>query len=191
MTNRRLQDIITRLLTAFLSLSLVFAFTSCLTSPEETEEGGRTVNHDSHKPENGIYPTETTGLPTGTYTSETEEPEILDYDYVKSLWVYTVWYDPVEDNPADYTAVDTADAFALKGVFYFSKPLTTVFEARLLKDGEVILTKEIVMNDNITAEADFSAGLQGWGVFEPGDYTVELLFEGKTVAYTGVVMKVV
>ena len=37
--------------------------------------------------------------------------------------------------------------------------------------------------------ADFSAGLEGLGTFIPGEYTAELLFEGKTVAKTNV-MKV-
>ena len=59
-----------------------------------------------------------------------------------------------------------------------------MFEARLLKDDEVILTKTITLKDNVTAECDFSAGLEGWGVFEAGDYTVELYFDGEYVGAT-------
>ena len=57
-------------------------------------------------------------------------------------------------------------------------------EAKLYQDGELILTKEIVLNNNITAEADFSAGLEGWGTFDAGSYTIELFFEGDSVAIT-------
>ena len=42
------------------------------------------------------------------------------------------------------------------------------------------------MYDNVTAEADFSAGLEGLGTFEPGDYTVELYYNGEFIAKTGV-----
>ena len=82
------------------------------------------------------------------------------------------------------TYVEKENAFAIKGVFYFSTPLTTTFEAKLYQDGELILTKEIVLNNNITAEADFSAGLEGWGTFDAGSYTIELFFEGDSVAIT-------
>ena len=74
-------------------------------------------------------------------------------------------------------------------VFYFTEPLRTTFEAKLFRGDELVLTKNVNMYDNVTCEADFSAGLEGLGTFIPGDYTVELLFEGKTVAKTSV-MKV-
>ena len=124
--------------------------------------------------------------PTGTYTSSTAETTELAYSFVKESFVYSVWYDVTTDNPAEYGSVGSDKAFALKGVFYFSEPLKTVFEARLLKGDEVILTRNVNMYDNVTAEADFSAGLEGLGTFEPGDYTVELYFGGELVARTDI-----
>ena len=46
------------------------------------------------------------------------------------------------------------------------------------------MTREIKLNDNVTAEADFSAGLEGTGNFDTGDYYIELLYDGKPVANT-------
>lgn len=124
--------------------------------------------------------------PTGTYTSSTAETTEPAYSFVKESCVYSVWYDVSTDNPADYDWIASEKAYALKGVFYFSSPLRTVFEARLLKGDEVILTRNVNMYDNVTAEADFSAGLEGLGTFEPGDYTVELYFDGELVAKTDI-----
>ena len=40
------------------------------------------------------------------------------------------------------------------------------------------------MYDNVTCEVDFSAGLEGLGTFEPGEYRISLLFEGREIATT-------
>ena len=117
-------------------------------------------------------------------TSVTATTTELNPEYLKGLCVYSVWYDAVESNPVDYSSVESKDAFALKGVFYFSTPLTTVFQTRLYKDDSAVLDGEVNMKGNVTAEADFSAGLAGLGTFEPGDYYIELLFDGETIART-------
>lgn len=122
--------------------------------------------------------TETTG------TSATTEQTVPDIDYIRGACVYSVWYDAVIDNPADYESIDSGDAFALKGVFYFNTPLTAVFEARLYKDGAVLLKRDVKLKENVTAEADFSAGLEGFGTFERGDYYIELFYKGESVATT-------
>lgn len=122
--------------------------------------------------------------PTGTYSTEVVEPVDYNIDYIRSVCIYSVWYDAVDDNPVNVQYVNKEDAFAIKGVFYFSVPLTTVFETRLYQDGNLILTKELVLSNNISAEVDFSAGLEGWGTFDSGTYSIELLFEGETVAVT-------
>ena len=141
------------------------------------------MNSEKSKREGNVpVPTETI-VPTIPDPTETVE---INYDYVKSVCVYSVWYDPTEDNPAEYTSVAKDDAYALKGVFYFTTPLTASFEAKLYKDGQVILTKNLELNNDITAEADFSAGLEWSGVFDEGNYIVELFFEGKSVASTDV-----
>ena len=92
----------------------------------------------------------------------------------------------IDDNPVDYDSVNTEDAFALKGVFYFNTPITGVFEAYLYKDDSVLMTRNVNMKNNVTAEADFSAGLEGLGTFEPGEYYVELYFDGELIASTSV-----
>ncbi len=171
-----------------MSLSLLFGITSCDAIMEEMLEAYESATGETSE-EPGQEETYESLEPTGSYTSSVKETKALDYDYIKSLYVYSVWYDVSTDNPADYDAVLTENAFALKGVFYFSEPLTTTFEAKLYRGDEVVLTKNVNMYDNVTCEADFSAGLEGLGTFIPGEYTAELLFEGKTVAKTNV-MKV-
>ena len=96
----------------------------------------------------------------------------------------SVWYDAVEGNPADSLSIDSSKASALRGVFYFNEPMTTVFQARLYKDKDIIMTRDIYMKDNVTAEADFYAGFEETDLFEPGVYYIELLFEDIPVATT-------
>ena len=188
MVNRRIQNVLMRVMAAVLSLSLLFGITSCDALMEEMLEAYESATGETSE-ESGQEETYESLEPTGSYTSSVKETKALDYDFIKSVYVYSVWYDVSTDNPADYDAVLTENAFALKGVFYFSEPLTTTFEAKLYRGDEVVLTKNVNMYDNVTCEADFSAGLEGLGTFIPGQYSVELLFEGKTVAKTDV-MKV-
>ena len=154
---------------------------------------------ENNKPETRSSETSVTPVPTVTLppetsstssettkTSETTAFPRLDIGQVKDAWVYSVWYDAVESNPADYDTIEKSKAFALKGVFYFNTPLTAEFETRLYKDDTLLLTGEVRMKDNVTAEADFSAGLAGIGNFEAGEYYIELLYNGETVAVTSV-----
>lgn len=190
MADRISHQMIKKITAALLTLPLVISIASCsaidILGSEETH-GGRIRSSEPSKPEHGsrgTEPTYETMEPTGSYTSETYVMTDPDFDYISSVYVYSIWYDPTEDNPVYYQVFDTEDMFAMKGVFYFSVPLNATFEARLYKDGEVLLTREVVLKDNVTAEADFSAGMEGWGTFAPGDYYVELLFEGRRVAVT-------
>ena len=102
----------------------------------------------------------------------------------QSAFVYSVWYDVIEDNPTDESSISVDDAVALKGVFYFDTSLTAVFEAKLYKDGEIYMTRDVVLNENVVAEADFSASTEGLGTFEPGIYYIELLLDGESIAVT-------
>ena len=122
--------------------------------------------------------------PTGIYVEESEDTEEPDFEHVSSVYIYSVWYDPTEDNPAEDLKARSKDSFALKGVFYFSEPLTAVFDAKLFKDNDLLLTKTVVMKDNVTAEADFSAGLEGFGVFDEGIYRIELVYDSRSIAFT-------
>ena len=187
MVYRRPQKMLKGLMAALLSLSVLLSVSSCMSIMEEMLDIYNSVEGDESTGDTDL-PIETYESlpPTGTYTSSTAETTELAYSFVKESCVYSVWYDVSTDNPADYDWIASEKAYALKGVFYFSSPLRTVFEARLLKGDEVILTRNVNMYDNVTAEADFSAGLEGLGTFEPGDYTVELYFDGELVAKTDI-----
>ena len=187
MVYRRPQKTLKGLMAALLSLLVLLSVSSCMSIMEEMLDIYNSVEADESTGDTDL-PIETYESlpPTGTYTSSTAETTELAYSFVKESCVYSVWYDVSTDNPADYDWIASEKAYALKGVFYFSSPLRTVFEARLLKGDEVILTRNVNMYDNVTAEADFSAGLEGLGTFEPGDYTVELYFDGELVAKTDI-----
>ena len=171
-----------------LPLAAMTAFSAC-SVPDATES--ETVTEPVEITASGITESrtsESTSVSVTTAssveTSESATATELNAEYVKELCVYSVWYDAVESNPVDYSSIESKDAFALKGVFYFSTPLTTVFQTRLYKDDSPVLDGEVKMKENVTAEADFSAGLAGLGTFEPGEYHIELLFDGETVAST-------
>ena len=206
---KRKSPLILKILTAglvSLAVFLIIAF---------NEGKGRSGDAETPEPadipvtsETEKIPVETTATPTPiptvtvvpetSETSETSEttetidititavPTEPDIDYIRDAWVYSVWYDPVESNPADYDTISSDEAFALKGVFYFNTLLTADFETKLYKGDSVLLTGQVKMRDNVTAEADFSAGLEDIGTFEAGDYRIELLYKGETVAVTSI-----
>lgn len=182
---------IIKLTAAVLLLAMAFSFSAC-SEIDVTEETELSTVTGEHKQETRATETSVTVTPTATPspqaepTVETTRPSGPNPDYVNAVYVYSVWYDAVESNPVDYDSIPTKDAFALKGVFYFSTPITAFFQARLYKDDTILMTREVKMKENVTAEADFSAGLAGFGVFEPGDYFIELLYNEETVATTSI-----
>ena len=180
-----------RILTvAVLSVASVVQLTSCyFIDFYDSYTITKTYSSDNSKKEKGTEPSEPTNetlKPTVTHVTETTVYEKPDPEYVKSILVYSVWYDAVEANPLTDFRVDSIDAFALKGVFYFSEPLTAHFTAQLMYGDEIILTRGVDLKDNVTAEADFSAGLEGFGTFERGEYTIELYYEGDLIGVTDV-----
>ena len=181
-----------RLAAGLLSLSVLASFCSCsiLGDLRDDTDGSRTYSSERSKPEGNPQETSEstyeTMEPTGTYITESTEPVELDIGFVSGAYLTSTWYDVIDDNPVDYDSVNTEDAFALKGVFYFNTPITGVFEAYLYKDDSVLMTRNVNMKNNVTAEADFSAGLEGLGTFEPGEYYVELYFDGELIASTSV-----
>lgn len=185
----------TRIAAGLLSLSVLASFCSCsiLGDLRDDTDGSRTFSSERFKPEgNSQETTESTYEtmePTGTYITETTEPVELDFGFVSGAYLTSSWYDIIDDNPISNDSVNSEDAFALKAVFYFNTPITGVFEAHLNKDDSVLLTRNVNMRNNVTAEADFSAGLEGLGTFEPGDYFIELYFDGELVA-SSTVMRV-
>jgi len=194
MANRK-ASIGTRIAAGLLSLSVLASFCSCsiLGDLRDDTDGSRNYSSERSKPEgNPQETTETTYEtmePTGTYITESTEPVELDIGFVSGAYLTSTWYDVIDDNPVDYDSINSEDAFALKAVFYFNTPMTGVFEAYLYKDDSVLMTRNVNMKNNVTAEADFSAGLEGLGTFEPGEYYIELYFDGERIA-SSTVMKV-
>ena len=193
MANRKIRKVSKNLLSASMALVLMLSLCSCASAVRtlrvifDDDYFNSDDDDDGRSGRRRTVPTDETYetlQPTGPYSTESLDPIDYDIDYIRSVCIYTVWYDATEDNPLKENYVDKDNAFAIKGVFYFSTPLTTTFEARLYQDGDLLLTKEIVLNNNITAEADFSAGIEGWGTFDAGSYTIELCFEGDSVAVT-------
>ena len=197
MRKRRSTFSLTKIAAVILPLAFLLGFTACTSIDNDVDETkpskpvitpGPNVWDPYGNPKESKGTTETSETPAVTETSETaagpSETTVPDIDYIRDIWIYSVWYDAVIDNPADYESIDSEDAFALKGVFYFNTPLTAVFEARLYKDNSVILKRNSKLKDNVTAEADFSAGLEGLGTFESGDYYIELFYNGESVAAT-------
>ena len=186
MANRK-ASIGTRIAAGLLSLSVLATFCSCsiLGDLRDDTDGSRTYSSERSKPEGNPQETSEstyeTMEPTGTYITESTEPVELDIGFVSGAYLTSTWYDVIDDNPVDYDSVNTEDAFALKGVFYFNTPITGVFEAYLYKDDSVLMTRNVNMKNNVTAEADFSAGLEGLGTFEPGEYYVELYLASTSV----------
>lgn len=183
---KRRPQYIRGMIAAVLSFSLLLGITSCTVLLEELYEAYESNNTGASGVPRDTEETFESFEPTGSYTSDTAETTEISVNFVKSSYVYSVWYDVASDNPVDYSSIASEKAYALKGVFYFSSPITAVLEAKILKDDEVVLTRNVNMYDNVTAEADFSAGLEGLGTFEPGDYTVELYYNGEFIAKTGV-----
>ena len=209
MDNRKIPVLLRMLMASALALSLLFGTASCsmiedilgISETEETHKPRRNNDSKGSKQEKGVKesaptdptdPTDPTNPTnhTGIYNTDPTGVTVVDLDLLRNVYVYSAWYDVIEDNPAYYDEVASEDAFALKAVFYFRTPLTCRFEAKLYKDNEVLLTRYVDLNENVTADADFSAGLEGFGTFEPGSYYVELCFEGVQVGCSST-MKVV
>lgn len=175
-----------RIILAVFSLLILASMTSCDSLIEDLYEAynSATESETAYTETSQTSETFESLEPTGSYDDATYETKTLTYDYLKSIYIHSVWYDVETSNPAKINNIATEKAFAVKGVFYFSEPLYTSFEARLYKGDEVVLTKTVNMYDNVTCEVDFSAGLEGLGTFEPGEYKISLLFEGKEIATT-------
>lgn len=191
MANRK-ASIGSRITAVILTLSVLASFCSCsiLGDFRGDTDGSRTYSSEKSKPEGNSHETAESTYetidPTGTYTIETSEPVEVDIEFARGAYLASTWYDVVDDNPVDYDSINTEDAFALKGVFYFNTPITCVFEAYLYKEDSLLMTRYVNMNNNVTAEADFSAGLEGLGTFEPGEYYIELYLDGECIADTTV-----
>ena len=190
MNNVRIQKDLQKTLAVTLSLSFAVSLSSCseikdilvsemLAQTEEDDDRHSTEERETSYVSEVTYET---FEPTGTFTTETYETMDVDAEYLQSVYIYTQWYDIIDDNPIDYAKVSSDNAYAIKNVFYFNTQLYVVFEARLYMGDELILTKNIEVKNSVVAEAEFSAGLEGFGTFSPGMYTVELVYEDEVIA---------
>lgn len=102
--------------------------------------------------------------------------------YYETIIVDAMWYDSDMGNPMNVSSVSNPSA--LWGVFYFNKLQTVNFTAQLCLNGDVIATREINMQDNITAECEFSPSSVGRTKFQNGDYTIVLVFNDEAVMST-------
>lgn len=103
---------------------------------------------------------------------EEGNPININEAFVESVYVDSVWYDYLTGNPASNTLFTSVSV--LQAVFYFNRPMSMTFEADLLKDGDVVDTREVTLNGDVSAMFDFES--QGGGDFPSGSYEVELRY---------------
>ena len=134
---------------ASLLLAAVYCFSAC-SSIKDNDETDNSSASENHTTENSTARTSETPASSVIIPSATTTTEI-DIAFVEEAYMCSVWYDAVEGNPADSLSIDSSKASALRGVFYFIEPMTTVFQARLYKDKDIIMTmlllKRIFMPD--------------------------------------------
>ena len=157
-------------------MTLCMAFLGAMSSCSELLE-------DDDPSESNSYESGSSYEVPSESTTETEPG--MSFDRISRAYIYSAWYDVEKDNPAEYEAIDTADAYALKCVFYFNEPVTGTFTAVLKKDGHKLLEKKIRVDGKVIAECDFSAGLEGLSTFSEGKYNVSLETDGSVVAVSG------
>ena len=154
-------------------MALCLAISGALSSCSELFE-------DDDPSESSSYESDASSVMSSETTTETEPG--MSFDRISKAYIYSAWYDVEKDNPAEYDKIDTADAYALKCVFYFNEPVTGTFTAVLKKDGQKLLEKKIRVEGKVIAECDFSAGLEGLSTFSEGTYNVYLETDGSNVA---------
>lgn len=106
-----------------------------------------------------------------------------DVNLVLNAYIYSVWYDVEMDFPLTTETIPNEKAYAITNVFYFSTPINGTFNAVLIgSDGKAVMSGDFHVNNEVTVSCDFSAGMAGWVKFNPGDYHVELYYDGSLVA---------
>ncbi len=106
-----------------------------------------------------------------------------DANLVLNAYIYSVWYDVEMDFPLTTESIPNEKAYAITNVFYFSTPINGTFNAVLIgSDGKAVMSGDFHVNNEVTVSCDFSAGMAGWVKFNPGDYYVELYYDGNLVA---------
>ncbi|MBQ5519747.1 MAG: hypothetical protein IIT90_06605, partial [Clostridiales bacterium] len=94
MVNRRPYKLVRGLIAASLSLSVLLLAASCQSFLEEMIDIYNSVEDDVGTVDTDVPEDTYISLPpTGTYTSSTAETSELVYSYVKSIFIYSVWYD--------------------------------------------------------------------------------------------------
>ncbi len=125
--------------------------------------------------------------PTGTQggTNQLVMDGVSNLAGYMSSYVYTAWYNVEMDTPVDSDVTSAEDAYALKNVFYFDRPVYGDFTAVLMRDDSEVATIDVSMNGEVTCECDFSAPVSlGITNFETGEYKVVLRYDGHDVVYS-------
>lgn len=101
-------------------------------------------------------------------------------EYYGKKIVSSLWYDPIYSIPLDGNKVTSP--VAIQCAFYFNRPVTDTFEARLLDSkGKTISTKEITMDISVICICDFSLEYVGVDKFDASTYKIGLYFNNEEI----------
>lgn len=106
-----------------------------------------------------------------------------DVNYYQDRCVTSLWYDPYMAVPLDRST--EVDPIALQCAFYFERPITQDFEARLVDSkGNLITKRNISMKESVIAICDFSCEFVGVSRFAKDQYNIELYYDNELIGKT-------
>lgn len=104
-------------------------------------------------------------------------------EYYADRCVSCLWYDPLMSVPLEGNSV--TEPVALQCAFYFERPVTEDFEARLLNaKGNVLARRPIKMDTSVIALCDFSSEYLGIESIRQDKYFIELYFNDELIGKT-------
>ncbi len=114
------------------------------------------------------------------FLDEDNNPLNITAEYVRSVVVDSVWYDPEMGNPLEGLFIK--EPVTLINVFYFEQPVTLELTAKLFRDNREIREMEVKVDNGTTAMFDFyGGGGENAGTMQPGKYHVELYYDGEKI----------
>lgn len=106
-----------------------------------------------------------------------------DAKYYKDRCISSLWYDPLMSVPLEGNSI--SEPMALQCAFYFERPVTEDFEARLLNaNGNVLARRPIKMDTSVIAICDFSSEYIGIDEIKKGKYFIELYYNDELIGKT-------
>ncbi|MCQ2516204.1 MAG: hypothetical protein MJ094_05010 [Saccharofermentans sp.] len=109
------------------------------------------------------------------YIDENGMPTAFNQEFFDECVVAAVYYDPVMGNPLDRASISSP--VAIQMVVYFDRLMYLPFTAELVKNGSVVQTIDVIVDNQSIANCDFSGQ-----AYTPGTYTVNVYFDGGIVA---------